>query len=66
MDFTTEFESGEESNSWHKTIRKLKSEEKGYKVKKRHMPPELIVTPAQITEISESYEKETIRKDSKS
>lgn len=61
-DFTTEFESGDESSSWQKGSRKFKTDSKGRKVKKRHMPPELIVTPAQVYEMqtaTEASEKET-------
>lgn len=55
-DFTTELESGEESSSWQKGSRKFKTDSKGRKVKKRHMPPELIVTPAQVYEMQAAAE----------
>lgn len=65
-DFTTE--SGEESSSWQKGSRRLKPDNKGKKLKKKHMPPELIVTPAQVYDgqmNAETNDKE-ISKSSKS
>ncbi|KAK6641374.1 hypothetical protein RUM44_013083 [Polyplax serrata] len=50
LEVTTEMDSADESTSWQKGIRKYKLNERGKKLKKRYMPPELIVTPAQVCE----------------
>lgn len=56
LDFTTEPESTtEENNNCSKGIFNSKMNEKKKKVKRRYMPPELIVTSAQILENSDLY-----------
>lgn len=60
LDITTEGDSGEDSTSWQKT-RKFKLEDRKKKIKKRYMPPELIVTPAQVFETLDLCDRQVSR-----